>query len=276
MAASDAVNEGPWAPSVTTVESPRFMALRGAVRFWSRDGACESLEVTGRCPERAGEVLMLTADAETTGATLGEPLPLAGFEPVELQRLGLERPGLDEVVVVGTYDTPRTDDDWLIPSRLTKSNEQTSINGGYQPYIPAPFITTPETVEALGGWTVRVDTHLDDPGGPDPRAARRGGDRGGGRAPRHRGRGRGRHAPRRRHQLARRRRRGGALPAVDRAQLHRPGRPLARPGRAGPADAPAQRGERAPGPRARPRLAARRDRAPAVGPRPRRAAGDPR
>ncbi len=38
-AASDAVNRGPWAPSVTTVESARFMALRGSVRFWS----------TGRC-----------------------------------------------------------------------------------------------------------------------------------------------------------------------------------------------------------------------------------
>ena len=157
---SDALNEGPWAPSVTTVESPRFMALRGSVRFWSRDGACESLEVTGRCPQRAGEVLMLAADLETTGAELGEPLPLVTFEPSELQRLGLERPGLDEVVVVGSYDTPRTDEDWLIPSRLTKTNEQTSINGGYQPYSPAPFITTPETVEALGGWTVRVDTYL--------------------------------------------------------------------------------------------------------------------
>jgi putative ABC transport system permease protein len=163
LAASDAVNQGPWATSVTTVESPSFMALRGSVRFWSRDGACEALEVTGRCPERTGEVLMLATDVETTGATLGEPLPLASFEPVELQRLGLERPSLDEVVVVGSYDTPQTDEDWLIPARLTKSNEQTSINGGYQPYIPAPLITTRETVERLGGWTVRVDTHLSIP-----------------------------------------------------------------------------------------------------------------
>ena len=161
--ASDALNEGPWGEAVTTLETPRLMALRGAVRFWAREGACETLDVEGRCPAREGEVLMLQKDFEKTGAELGKPLPLIIYEPPELQAVGLDRPALDEVTVVGTYTTPATADDWLVPGRLTSTNEQTTINGGYQPYGPGPLITTPETVDAVGDWAVRVDTPLDVP-----------------------------------------------------------------------------------------------------------------
>ena len=161
--ASDALDEGPWGEAVTTLETPRLMALRGAVRFWAREGACETLDVEGRCPEREGEVLMLEKDFEKTGAELGKPLPLIIYEPPDLQAIGLDRPALDEVTVVGTYTTPATAEDWLVPSRLTSTNEQTTIRGGYQPYGPGPLITTPETVDAVGDWTVRVDTPLDVP-----------------------------------------------------------------------------------------------------------------
>lgn len=162
-AASEQRTPGSWREPVTIVQSERFSALRGVVTFWSRADACETLDVEGRCPERPGEVLMLAADVETTGAVIGEPLPLDIFEPGGVADLGLPRPGIDEVTVVGSYDTPSTGEDWLIPLRLRATNEQTTIGGGYQPYAPAPLITTDDTVTAAGEWTVRVDTHLDVP-----------------------------------------------------------------------------------------------------------------
>lgn len=165
VAGTESLNEGPWGETVAIVQSERVMALRGSVEFWSRDGACEALEVTGRCPERDGEVLLLEKAAEQNGAEIGEPLDLVGFEPPALTGLGLPRPGLRTVTVVGTYATPTDATDWLVPQRLTSTNEAVSDNpgGGYTPYSPGPVITTPATVEAMGDWTVRVDTFLDVP-----------------------------------------------------------------------------------------------------------------
>ncbi|PKH42137.1 FtsX-like permease family protein [Nocardioides alpinus] len=162
-AASTDLTTGPWQEPVTIAQSERFSALRGVVTFWSRADACDHLEIEGRCPEARGEVLMLAADLEKTGAEIGEPLPLAIFETNGVKQLGLPRPGFGEVVVVGTYVTPGPGDGWLIPGRLTSTNEQESIRGGYQPFAPAPLITTDDTVTAAGGWTVRVDTELDVP-----------------------------------------------------------------------------------------------------------------
>ncbi len=161
VAASTELTPGPWRAPVATVQSERFSALRGVVTFWSRADACDHLQIEGRCPEARGEVLMLAADVEKTGAELGEPLPLAIFETLGVKQLGLPRPALDEVVVVGSYLTPGPGDGWLIPGRLTSTNEQESLSGGYQPYAPAPLITTDDTVTAVGEWNVRVDTELD-------------------------------------------------------------------------------------------------------------------
>ena len=165
VAGTESLNDGPWGETVGIVQSERVMALRGAVEFWARDGACEALEVTGRCPEREGEVLLLEKAAEQQGAVIGEPLELIGFEPPALTGLGLPRPGLTTVTVVGTYATPTVATDWLVPLRLTSTNEAVSDGpgGGYTPYSPGPVITTPGTVEAMGDWTVRVDTFLDVP-----------------------------------------------------------------------------------------------------------------
>src|SRR5688500_10756522 len=91
-AASGALPTGPWQEPVGTVRSGRFSALRGVVSFWSRADACDVLEVEGRCPERQGEVLMLAADVEKTGAEVGQPLPLAIFETPGVAALGLPRP----------------------------------------------------------------------------------------------------------------------------------------------------------------------------------------
>ena len=56
-------------------------ALQRAARcresFRARDDVCAGLEVTGRCPSRPGEVLMLKTDAAKTGAVVGKPLEAA-------------------------------------------------------------------------------------------------------------------------------------------------------------------------------------------------------
>ena len=165
VAAVRTLTPGSWQEPVTTVQSEKFSALRGVVTFWSRADACEALEVEGRCPQAPGEVLMLTGDLEKTGAEIGKPLPLAIFETPGVQELDLPRPGIDEVVVVGTYDTPATDADWLIPGRLASTNEQTSIRGGYQPYAPAPLITTARDGRRRG--------QVDHPGRHPPRRGSR-------------------------------------------------------------------------------------------------------
>jgi hypothetical protein len=161
---SDARNDGPWGASVTTAESVRYSALRGVVRFWAREDACDTLEIEGACPSAPGEVLMLNTDLERTGARIGEPLRLDIFEPAEIEGV-YPRPPRSTVVVAGTYRTPQTDDAWLNPLLLTSTNEQSSLKGGYTPYSPAPLLTTSETVEALGrgAWQVRVDTPLQVP-----------------------------------------------------------------------------------------------------------------
>lgn len=154
---------GPWRPAHAIATSERFSALRGVVTFWSVDQGCESLVVEGRCPTAPGEVLMLAKDVEKTGAEVGKPLELAIYEPGGVVALDLPRPGVATVTVVGSYATPETAERWLVPGRLTSTNEQTTIQGGYQPYAPAPLITLPETIEQAGDWTVRVDTPLDVP-----------------------------------------------------------------------------------------------------------------
>ena len=166
---TEARNEGPWGPSVTTAESARYSALRGVVRFWAREDVCAGLEVEGACPSAAGEVLMLNTDAERTGARIGEPLRHDIFEPAEIAG-DYPRPPRSRVVVTGTYTTPQTDDAWLDPLLLTTTNEQSSLRGGYQPYSPAPLLTTSETVQALGrgAWQVRVDTRLEVPADATP------------------------------------------------------------------------------------------------------------
>lgn len=161
---SAALDEGPWGEPTTTLLSTRYSALRGVVNFWAREDVCGGLEVTGRCPSAPGEVLMLNTDAERNGAVVGEPLELSIFEPAEIEGQYPRSP-IDEVVVVGTYTTPQSDDVWMLPTLLTTTNEQSSLTGGYQPYQPAPLITTSDTMASLGAgqWTVRVDTPLDVP-----------------------------------------------------------------------------------------------------------------
>ena len=166
---SDARNEGAWGQPTVTLESEDYSALRGAVTFWSRDDVCAGLVIEGRCPSAPGEVLMLAKDIQKTGARIGEPLEMNIFEPPEIEGQ-FPRSPLAQVTVVGSYATPVTDDVWQSPLRLRATNEQSSLTGGYQPYNPAPLLTTHETMQSLGpdAWSVRVDTPLDVPADATP------------------------------------------------------------------------------------------------------------
>jgi hypothetical protein len=170
LAANEVLLDGSWQPARAIAVSERFSALRGVVHFWSVEGGCESLVVEGRCPTEPGEVVMLAKDVEKNGAEIGKPLRLDIFEPPGVADLDLPRPRVTTVTVVGSYTTPETAERWLVPGRLTSTNEQTTIQGGYQPYAPAPLITVPGTIEQAGSWTVRVDTPLDVPPDLTPEA----------------------------------------------------------------------------------------------------------
>lgn len=169
IAESDARNEGPWGTPTATLESEEYSALRGAVTFWSRDDVCAGLVIEGRCPSAPGEVLMLAKDIEKTGVRIGEPLEMNIFEPPEIEGQ-FPRSPLAQVTVVGSYATPVTDDLWQYPLQLRSTNEQSSLTGGYQPYKPAPLLTTHETMQSLGpnAWSVQVDTPLDVPADATP------------------------------------------------------------------------------------------------------------
>lgn len=169
IAESDARNDGPWGTPAATLESDQYSALRGAVTFWSRDDVCAGLVVEGRCPSAPGEVLMLAGDVTKTGARIGKPLELNIFEPTEISGRYPRSP-LDTVTVVGSYATPVEDDVWQFPLQLRSTNEQSTINGGYQPYMPAPLLTTHQTMQSLGAdaWSVQVDTPLDVPADATP------------------------------------------------------------------------------------------------------------
>ena len=121
-------------------------ARTGTLPVWSPEGAivtfdsvpgqCGRVELTGRCPSRAGEVVLLASDAKKIGVKTG----------------GTLRPWGDdrELHVVGTYLPPSAADDvhfWFDLERLSSQPEvPPAPNKPGQPYRPAPFLTTPDVM----------------------------------------------------------------------------------------------------------------------------------
>lgn len=176
VTASDARNTGPWGAPTATLVSEEFSALSGVVTFWSRDDVCAGLEIEGRCPTAPGEVLMLAADVDKTGAELGRPLDLDTVEPPELEADGLPRSPLARVTVVGSYATPEADELWPYPLRLSSVSERADPLGEFVPYQPGPLLTTNATLGSLdsgsgagsGEWDVQVFTPLEVPADATP------------------------------------------------------------------------------------------------------------
>ncbi len=151
--AADAAATGPFAGPQTVLESQRVDALGGArVMLTAKDGACDHLEIEGRCPTKPGQVLMLAGDQDLTELPVGERIDLG--------------PDLGTVTLVGSYRVPGDEDDfWFQPSRFASFPPQTTRAGAVLPYRPAPLVTVPATFDTVpaGRWSVRVDRRLQVP-----------------------------------------------------------------------------------------------------------------
>lgn len=85
-------------------------ALPSPVALRSRSDVCDHLEIDGRCPSSAGEVLVSVEDEEAWGWRVGTELeiPQGRFDPVEPD------PPPVELTVVGTYEVSADEPDyWL-------------------------------------------------------------------------------------------------------------------------------------------------------------------
>ena len=146
-AASHAAS-GPFSAPQTVLESQRVDALGGAkVMLTANDGACDHLEIEGRCPTKAGEVLMLAGDRDLTELPIGDRIAL---------------PGLGRVTLVGTYRVPDSETDYWFQLARFASFPPTETRAAPLPYRPAPLVTVPATFERIPAeaWSVRVDRRL--------------------------------------------------------------------------------------------------------------------
>lgn len=115
-------------PEVTLLSAlPADPGQAPDVTFVARDKACVLLTVTGQCPQRAGEVLVNEVDLA----------PRAVGDEVSVPRLGKQ-------VIVGTYATPTTSDDWLLPSLLSSSPGSRLTEPR-----PAPYVVTTDAFASL-------------------------------------------------------------------------------------------------------------------------------
>ncbi|MDN5854671.1 MAG: ABC transporter permease, partial [Actinomycetia bacterium] len=121
--------------------------------FEARESACEHLEVVhGRCPRRAGEMMVAAVDVDRGGFRVGSRVDLGVGHPVR---------------VVGSYrlDDP-TSAYWFDPVRYVSTPLQGSSSSPDSiPYTPAPFIVVADEVAALPASKriVRVDRALQVP-----------------------------------------------------------------------------------------------------------------
>jgi putative ABC transport system permease protein len=144
----------------------------GEVQLLARDGACDHIEIEGRCPQRPGETVILAGDAEEDDLAIGDLIELG--EP------------LGTLTVVGTYAYPAgpniaeseladLEDFWFDPTRLASVPAQVLGNpersGRVLPRRPAPYLVATDHFAAVPSrdWVVRVDTRIDVPADLDAR-----------------------------------------------------------------------------------------------------------
>ncbi len=156
---------GPYGDPVGRLTSRRYTSL-GAVElaFSSRPGQCQYLDIEGRCPAAAGEVLLLVSDLQQLGLEIGEEVPL----PIGTPRPSAEDPLASPVrsmTVVGSYSAPDEEQAvwWFDPTRLASTpplfDNRTEL---VMPGRLAPFLTVPATFDAIPSrqWAASVDLPL--------------------------------------------------------------------------------------------------------------------
>lgn len=150
-AAADAVADqvsGPYAPARVQLESDRFTEGDLQLMLLAKPDACAHLDVDGRCPSRAGEVLAARSDVALHGFRIGSTVHVGAAGTVR---------------VVGSYRLPRDEERfWFDPGRMVSLPAYTSIATGHRPALPAPLVTSAATFTGLPrhDWQVRVDRPL--------------------------------------------------------------------------------------------------------------------
>lgn len=156
------------------LETTRILAPGnyGEVQLLARDGACDHVEVEGRCPQGPGETTILAGDADEDGLAIGDVIELG-------------KP-LGSLTVVGTYtyrsgpdvadtELAELEDFWFAPARLASVPAQLLGNpergGRVLPRRPAPYLVTTDQFADVPTqeWVVRVDTRIDVPADLDAR-----------------------------------------------------------------------------------------------------------
>ncbi len=130
--------------AVDTWTTPNVEAT-GAVT--AQPNLCRRLViVTGHCPTRPDQTLVLRSDATLNGTRLGDPLQIGGLP--------------EPLTVVGTYRLPTDTSGWYNPVLFTSAPPQ-PVSGGPARYLPAPFVVDASTFarSALPG-VVRMDFRL--------------------------------------------------------------------------------------------------------------------
>jgi putative ABC transport system permease protein len=122
-----------------------------APTYW-RDGMCELATVQGRCPSRAGEVLMQQTMARTLGLDTGDRFPVRYLDSYLLQGnqqlsgTTAERPRTVDFEVVGTYTIDRpASPAWFDLSRFTGLNDlivPPQRGSGAAPTAPALLVAS--------------------------------------------------------------------------------------------------------------------------------------
>ncbi len=126
-------------PGVTGAATPRLVSVTGA---------CDHVQIEGRCPTNPGEIAILRADAETYGVKVGSTFnPYADHQPFRI--VGIYRP-------TGSQD----DDDFWGGSQTLQSAPGASMPRPV-PARPAPWITPQAGIELRPEkWYVSVNQSL--------------------------------------------------------------------------------------------------------------------
>lgn len=151
-----ASDRGPFAAPQTQLETTRadsalldFAEERGMAMLLAKQGACEHLDITGRCPSGPGQALVLAGDLDSSGLAIGDAVELSD--------------GLPDVTIVGSYRVPPTEAPyWYDVSRLASVPRQVLPGVGVRPYQPGPLIVDEQTFDGVpaGAWRVRIDRRL--------------------------------------------------------------------------------------------------------------------
>lgn len=145
----------------TALTTADLAALSGEAHLLSKPDACEHIRVAeGRCPSGPGEAMLLVDDLGAGDVAVGDDVPLRAFD------VGDSLPGnppdgapVATVTIVGAYlPDAASADYWFDLSRLASRPQFVSARGNVlEPYRPAPFLVTEQTITDLGRSLQRLD-----------------------------------------------------------------------------------------------------------------------